>query len=171
MNDETLPYKTHRTADAVPTAWYNLRADMKQKPAPLLNPGTLQPVTAKATSELHGKILEKLGADQVVFPDRESAHRLARCITNRGAFDLLEISEGYSIAEIKVPEVCKDKTLAQADLRNRTGVTVLCIRRRDENPKKPRAIIVPGPNDQIHADDKLIVFGTTKQIDSVTDET
>ena len=55
-------------------------------------------------------------------------------------------------------------------MRNRTGVTVLCIRRRDENPKKPRAIIVPGPNDQIHADDKLIVFGTTKQIDAVTGE-
>ena len=49
-------------------------------------------------------------------------------------------------------------------------MTVLCIRRRDENPKKPRAIIVPGPNDQIHADDKLIVFGTTKQIDAVTGE-
>ena len=128
-------------------------------------------VIAKATSELHGKILEKLGADQVIFPDRESAHRrLARSITNRGAFDLLEISEGYSIAEIKVPEVCRDKTLAQADLRKRTGVTVLCIRRLDENPKKPRAIIVPGPNDQIHADDKLIVFGTTKQIDAVTGE-
>ena len=130
----------------------------------------IETVVAKATSELHGKILEKLGADQVIFPDRESAHRLARSITNRGAFDLLEISEGYSIAEIKVPEVCRDKTLAQADLRKRTGVTVLCIRRLDENPRNPRAIIVPGPNDQIHADDKLIVFGTTKQIDAVTGE-
>lgn len=127
-------------------------------------------VIAKATSELQGKILEKLGADQVVYPDRESAHRLARSITNRGAFDLLEISEGCSIAEIKVPESCKDKTLSQADLRNKTGVTVLCIRRLDENPKKPRAIIVPGPNDQIHIDDKLIVFGTTKQIDALTNE-
>ena len=130
----------------------------------------LATANCKELGELHGKILEKLGADQVIFPDRESAHRLARSITNRGAFDLLEISEGYSIAEIKVPEVCRDKTLAQADLRKRTGVTVLCIRRLDENPKKPRAIIVPGPNDQIHADDKLIVFGTTKQIDAVTGE-
>ena len=129
----------------------------------------IETVVAKATSELHGKILQKIGADQVIFPDRESAHRLARTLANRGAFDLLEISEGYSIAEIKVPDVCKEKTLAQADLRNRTGVTVLCIRRRDENPKNPRAVIVPGPNDQIHADDKLIVFGTTKQIDDIAD--
>ena len=125
-------------------------------------------VVAKATSELHGKILQKIGADQVIFPDHESAHRLARSLANRGAFDLLEISEGCSIAEINVPESCVDKTLAQADLRNKTGVTVLCIRRQDENPKKPRTIMIPGPNDQIHGDDKLIVFGTTKQIDALT---
>ncbi len=124
-------------------------------------------VIAKATSELHGKILEKLGADKVIFPDRESAHRLAHAITSRGAFDLLEISEGCSIAEINVPESCREKTLAQADLRNKTGVTVLCIRRLDEDPKRPRAVMIPGPNDQIHPDDKLIVFGTTKQIDAL----
>lgn len=127
-------------------------------------------VIAKATSDLHGKILEKLGADKVIFPDRESAHRLAHTITSHGAFDLLEISEGCSVAEINVPESCRGKTLAQADLRNKTGVTVLCIRRLDENPKRPRTIIIPGPNDQIHPDDKLIVFGTTKQIDALTGE-
>lgn len=127
-------------------------------------------VIAKASSDLHGKILEKIGADQVIYPERDSARRLAHTITSHGAFDLLEISEGCSIAEIDVPEACRDKTLAQADLRNKTGVTVLCIRRLDENPKKPRAVMLPGPNDQIHADDKLIVFGTTKQIDALTDD-
>lgn len=125
-------------------------------------------VYAKASSELHGKILLKLGADQVIYPDRDSAHRLAHTIMSGGAFDLLEVSEGCSIAEIDVPDSCADKTLAQADLRKKTGVTVLCIRRLDENPKKPRAVLIPGPNDQIHADDKLIVFGTRKQIDALS---
>ena len=46
MSDKEIPYKTYLTESEVPTAWYNLRADMKKKPAPLLNPGTLQPVTA-----------------------------------------------------------------------------------------------------------------------------
>ena len=127
-------------------------------------------VCAKASSELHGKILLKLGADQVIYPDRESAHRLAHTIMSGGAFDLLEVSEGCSIAEIDVPDSCADKTLAQADLRKKTGVTVLCIRRLDENPKRPRAVLIPGPNDQIHADDKLIVFGTRKQIDALSGE-
>lgn len=127
-------------------------------------------VYAKASSELHGKILLKLGADQVIYPDRDSAHRLAHTIMSGGAFDLLEVSEGCSIAEIDVPDSCADKTLAQADLRKKTGVTVLCIRRLDENPKRPRAVLIPGPNDQIHADDKLIVFGTRKQIDALSGE-
>lgn len=126
-------------------------------------------VYAKASSEMHGKILTKLGADKVIYPDHDSAHRLAHTISSGGAFDLLEISEGFSIAEISVPESCCDKTLAQADLRNKTGVTVLCIRRLDENPKKPRAVLIPGPNDQIHSDDKFIVFGTRKQIDALTE--
>ena len=127
-------------------------------------------VYAKASSELHGKILLKLGADQVIYPDRDSAHRLAHTIMSGCAFDLLEVSEGCSIAEIDVPDSCADKTLAQADLRKKTGVTVLCIRRLDENPKRPRAVLIPGPNDQIHADDKLIVFGTRKQIDALSGE-
>lgn len=125
-------------------------------------------VYAKASSELHGKILLKLGADQVIYPDRDSAHRLAHTVMSGGAFDLLEISEGCSIAEIDVPESCAEKTLAQADLRKKTGVTVLCIRRLDANPKKPRQIVIPGPNDMIRADDKMIVFGTRKQIDALT---
>ena len=95
-------------------------------------------VIAKATSDLHGKILKKIGADQVIFSDRDSAHRLARSIIDHGAFDLLELSEGCSIAEIDVPESCVDKTLAETDLRKKTGVTVLCIRRTAANPKKPR---------------------------------
>lgn len=125
-------------------------------------------VYAKASSELHGKILLKLGADQVIYPDRDSAHRLAHTVMSGGAFDLLEISEGCSIAEIDVPESCAGKTLAQADLRKKTGVTVLCIRRLDENPKKPRQILIPGPNDTIRTEDKLIVFGTRRQIDALT---
>ena len=127
----------------------------------------VETVIAKATSEMHGKILTKLGADQIVYPDHESAHRLSRAITSHGGFDLLELSEGLSLAEIDAPEFCKDKTLAQIDLRKKTGVSVLCIRRLDENPKRPRAVVIPGPNDRIQAEDKLIVFGATKQIDEI----
>ena len=123
-------------------------------------------VVSKATSELHGKILRRIGADSVVYPDRDSAHRLARSITNNDAVDFLEVAEGYSIAEIEVPASVRGMTLAEADLRNKSGVTVLCIRRGD--PSHVRSIVIPQPSDKLDADDRLVVFGETKQIDALS---
>jgi trk system potassium uptake protein TrkA len=129
----------------------------------------IKSVISKATSEIHGKILDRLGADMVVYPDRDSAHRLARSITSHGAFDLLEISDGFSLAEIDVPSFCVGKTLAEADIRKKHGVTVLCIRRPDpKSPRKPSQVVIPGPNDAFQQDDKLIVFGTTPGIDAIS---
>ena len=109
-----------------------------------------------------------IGADSVVYPDRDSAHRLARSIANHDVIDFLEVSEGYSIAEIEVPDGVRGRTLAEADLRKKTGVTVLCIRRADPDPKKPRKIVIPQANDVLESDDRLIVFGETKNIDSLS---
>ena len=123
---------------------------------------------AKATSELHGKILRRIGADSVIYPDRDSAHRLAMSIANHNVIDFFEVSEGYSIAEIATPEDIRGKTLAEADLRKRTGVTVLCIRRPAADAKKPRKVIVPQADDVLNADDRLIVFGETRKLDSLS---
>ena len=128
----------------------------------------VQNVVAKATSELHGKILRRIGADSVVYPDRDSAHRLARAIANHDVVDFLEVSEGYSIAEIDVPDGIRGLTLAEADLRKKSGITVLCIRRADPDPKKPRRVIIPQAADVIESSDKLIVFGETKKLDRLS---
>ena len=125
-------------------------------------------VVAKATSELHGKILRRIGADSVIYPDRDSAHRLAMSIANHNVIDFFEVSEGYSIAEIATPEDIRGKTLAEADLRKRTGVTVLCIRRPAADAKKPRKVIVPQADDVLNAADRLIVFGETRKLDSLS---
>ena len=124
-------------------------------------------VVSKASSELHGKILKRIGADSVIYPDRDSAHRLARTLASKGAVDLFEISEGFSLAEIDVPDAWKGKTLAEADVRRRTGVTVLCLRRLAAVPTQPRTVVVPGAGDVLQAEDKLIVFGTSKQLDEL----
>ena len=82
-------------------------------------------VVAKATSELHGKILRRIGADSVVYPDRDSANRLARSIANHNVIDFLEVSDGFSIAEIDVPSGMADKSLAESNFRKATGLSVL----------------------------------------------
>ena len=125
-------------------------------------------VIAKASSELHGKILRRLGADSIIYPDRDSAIRLARSIVNHDAIDFLEVSDGYSIAEVDAPESVRGRTLAETDLRNKAGVTVLCIRRAIDEPGQPRPIVIPHANDVILPSDRLIVFGATKDIDALT---
>ena len=125
-------------------------------------------VVAKATSELHGKILRRIGADSVIYPDRDSAHRLARSIANHDVIDFLEVSEGFSIAEIDVPDGVRGKTLAEADFRNATGLTVLCIRRADPDPGKSRTVVIPQGGDRLQSDDKLIVFGETRRLDALS---
>ena len=128
----------------------------------------VETVIAKASSELHGKILRRIGADSVVYPDRDSAHRLARAIANHDVVDFLEVSEGYSIAEIDVPDDVRGKTLAESNFRTATGLTVLCIRRAGADPKKPRAVIIPQASDVMRDDDRLIVFGETKSLDELS---
>ena len=125
-------------------------------------------VVSKATSELHGKILRRIGADSVVYPDRDSAHRLARAIANHDVVDFLEVAEGYSIAEIDVPENFVGKTLAESDFRSKTGLTVLCFRRVPGDSSKGRVIVMPSPADRLESDDKLVVFGETKHIDALS---
>ena len=68
MKTEHIPYKIYLNEDEMPKAWYNMRADMKQKPAPLLNPGTHQPMTA---GELAGVFCEELIAQEL---DNDTAY-------------------------------------------------------------------------------------------------
>ena len=128
----------------------------------------VETVIAKASSELHGKILRRIGADSVVYPDRDSAHRLSRAIANHDVVDFLEVSEGYSIAEIDVPENVRGKTLAESSFRTATGLIVLCIRRAGDDPKKPRSVIIPKASEVLKDDDRLIVFGETKSLDELS---
>lgn len=128
----------------------------------------VQRVVSKASSELHGKILRRIGADSVVYPDRDSAYRLARAIANHDVVDFFEVAEGYSIAEIDVPQDVRGKTLAEADLRKKTGLTVLCIRRHSSDSKLKLTVLIPQPTDRLESNDKLIVFGETKSIDALS---
>lgn len=130
-------------------------------------------VVAKAATDLHGRILKRIGADMVVFPDRDSARHLARTIVSRGAVDFFELSEGFSIAEIDAPEKWHGKTLAEADVRRETGATVLCFRRSapgDKDGSAHRDIVIPGANETILAGDKMIVFGESASIDKLTSD-
>jgi trk system potassium uptake protein TrkA len=122
-------------------------------------------VVAKATSDMHGKVLKRVGADIVVYPNRDRAMRLARSLLARNPIDLFEIADGISVAEVGVPDMLCDRTLAELAVRKNYGVTVLAIRRLADDPRLPRQVIIATGEERIQKEDRLLVFGTDRKID------
>lgn len=124
-------------------------------------------VVAKASSEVHGRVLRRVGADVVIFPNRDRAQRLARSLMTTSQVDLFEIADGLCAAEVPTPEAVADKTLAEADIRRAFDITVLAVRRLDDaDPAAPRQLLIPKADTLIRSDDRLLIFGTSEQIDA-----
>ncbi|MDF9407418.1 TrkA family potassium uptake protein [Pelotomaculum isophthalicicum JI] len=115
-------------------------------------------VVAKAVTELHGKVLERIGADNVVFPERDMGVRVAHALVSKNILDQINLSSDYSIVELITPEEFAGKTLEEADVRMKHGVTVLAIRRGNE------VIISPGAKQVIKSGDVLVVVGRAAKL-------
>ncbi|NES70836.1 MAG: TrkA family potassium uptake protein [Okeania sp. SIO2D1] len=104
-------------------------------------------VVAKASSETHVKLLNKIGADYVVFPEREMGCELARLLSKPRILDKFDIDPDNSIVEIIVPEKFDGKTIADLELRNKYGLNLLAVSDQGEkfqiNPK-PSTILTKG---------------------------
>lgn len=88
-------------------------------------------VIAKCANEIHGSIFEKVGADQVVFPEIESGRRLAKNLLSSGFVDVIELSEDVSMVEIDVKPEWAGQTLVDLNLRRKYGVNVIALRQGD----------------------------------------
>jgi len=118
----------------------------------------LKYIIAKAQSALHGKVLEKIGVDKIVFPERDMGIRIARSLIIPNIKDYIELEPDYSVIEIEALPEFADKTLSELDLRNKYGINVLAIKRDNSFNVSPQA------KDIIKKDDFLIVIGETKKI-------
>jgi trk system potassium uptake protein TrkA len=85
-------------------------------------------VIAKCASEMHRKILSKVGADQVVFPENESGTRLAKNLLSSGFVDVIELSNDVSLIELNVKPEWEGKTLIELNLRKKYSLNVIAIR-------------------------------------------
>ncbi len=89
--------------------------------------GGVTNVVAKASSEVHGKLLKRVGADRVVFPEYEAGCALAKSLTKPGILERFELDPEHSIVELLIPKEFHGKTLAELELRNRYGLNVLAV--------------------------------------------
>lgn len=115
-------------------------------------------VVAKATNDLQGKVLERVGADVVIYPERDMGVRIAHTLSAPGVLDYLEISPTFSIEELSVPDRLVGQTLGRLDLKARFGVSVLLIRRDSQ------LLISPDPETGLQAGDVLVVVGENRQL-------
>jgi len=115
-------------------------------------------VVAKASSEVHGTLLQKVGADLVVYPEAEMGCALARSLTQRGILERLELDPDHSVVELFIPEEFNGKTLLELNLRRRYGVSVLAV------SQEGKFEINPDPNYKLKSGGAIVVIGKNKDI-------
>lgn len=125
-------------------------------------------VVAKASSEIHGKLLVRVGADHVVFPEHEMGCELARSLTRPGILDRFELDPDHSIVEVVVPQSFDGKTIMEVDLRNRYGLTLMAISKEDaKEDDHDKFIINPSPVMRLRSGTLMVVVGDNKGIDQL----
>jgi len=118
-------------------------------------------VVARAVTEDHGKILEALGVDEIVFPERDSALRLAERLANSNLLDFIALGPDYSIAEVAAPVPFIGKTLAELQVRQRFNVHVIAV----QDVLTGKVTMAPPPDARIRDSDVLVILGTKKDIE------
>ena len=114
----------------------------------------IKQVVAKAINNLHGALLNKIGADKVVYAERDMGERVAHNLISAGVMDYIELSSEISVMSLAIPAEFVGKNLIEADLRRRYDVNVVAIKRDG------RTIVNPKAQEVFQPEDEIIVLGT-----------
>ena len=115
-------------------------------------------LVAKAQNELHGKVLNKIGADRVVFPERDLGIRVADHLISPEVLDFVEFSPDFNIVELAVIPMWYNKSLRELNLREKYGLNIIAIK-TDENTN-----VSPKADDILKEGEILIVTGSKEDI-------
>ena len=118
-------------------------------------------IVCKAHDETHRRVLEKLGADRVVIPEKENAARLAKSLSSPNVLDYIELSEDYGIVEVPAPKSWQEKTLKELNVRAKLGVNILAVR-RDQ-----KINVSPAADFQIRGGDIVVMLGDSVALNTV----
>lgn len=127
-------------------------------------------IIAKAVTRLHGKLLENLGVERVVYPEKETAIKVAHTLVKPNIIEQLELSQEYSIVELPAPDKFVGKTLNDIQLRTKHGVNLIAIKRKviEDNEKKEVWNVNPMADDIIQKDDILVLIGSNEALDKLS---
>ena len=120
-------------------------------------------VYVKIISEDHGRALEKVGATEVIFPERDLAKKLAKTLLSPNLLDYIPLSDEYNIVEIAPPKDFIGKTLAELRLRNKYNINILAV--RSLIPEK--ITMNPGATFTVKDSDILLAMGKSEDIEKI----
>lgn len=115
----------------------------------------------KAHDEMHRRVLEKLGVDQVVVPELEQAQRLARILQSHNVLDYIELSKDYGILEVPAPKSWADKSIRELNVRAKMDINIIAIKNGE------KTMVSPSADYRIHGDDVLAVLGDTAALEAM----
>lgn len=118
-------------------------------------------IVCKAHDETHRRVLQKLGADRVVIPEKENAARLAHSLSSPNVLDYIELSEDYGIIEVPSPKNWHEKTLKELNIRAKLGVNILAVRRNG------KINVSPAAEYQILSGDVVVILGDSIALEAV----
>lgn len=118
-------------------------------------------IFSRANNDLHGRVLERVGADHVIQPEKEFGEFLARQMSLPGIQDYLELGEDEALIEIEAPQSWIGKSLADLQLHRKKDLTVLAIKGREKGGTLPK------PETPLQEGDILVVGGPKKELDKL----
>lgn len=116
-------------------------------------------IWAKAVTEAHGKILSRVGAHHVIFPENDMGERLAHVVTGK-MIDYIELDPHFALIETCAPAALVGKALGEAEVRRRYGITVVCIK------SEGQAFTYATAETKVAENDILVVAGETKRAEA-----
>ncbi|WP_294377038.1 TrkA family potassium uptake protein [uncultured Clostridium sp.] len=115
-------------------------------------------VIAKGQSDLHAKVLYKIGADKVILPEKDMGKRVAYNLVSSNVLDYIQLSSEYSILEIESLKSWNEKSLKELDLRKKYGINVVAIK------DGTNINVSPGADEIIKPNDIIVALGSTEDL-------
>jgi trk system potassium uptake protein TrkA len=131
-------------------------------------------VASKAVDSLHAKVLRRVGADRVIFPERDMGVRVAESLSTPRIFDYIEVSPTHSIVELVAPKVFHGKTMKELGIRAAYGLNVIAVKRKKpkiseegESEIEDELIVGPAADEEIVLGDLLVLLGRDEDIEKL----
>ncbi|MEH7610111.1 potassium channel family protein [Gottfriedia acidiceleris] len=124
----------------------------------VLNDLSINKIVVKALNKQHGEVLKRVGADWVIYPERNMGERVAHQLMSPNVLNFIELAKNYSIEEIKLPSNMVGKSLKELNIRVKFNLTVIAIKTQGV------VNISPSPDEVIHEGDVLVMIGENRDL-------